>query len=93
MKGKKGTDKAYSIRPALKDKFRPQEAKEKIEKIVKEKLENKEISPKDFDQWTAEISETCKEALKKLGKDKRYKFLVQCVICENLYQGVRVGSR
>ena len=40
MKGKKGSDKAYSIRPAFKDKFRPQEAKEKIEKIVKDKLEN-----------------------------------------------------
>ena len=36
-KPKKGsaTDKAYSIRPAFKDKFRPQEAKEKIEKLVK----------------------------------------------------------
>ena len=77
MPGKKGSsDKAYSIRPAFKDKFRPQEAKEKIEKLVKDKLEKAEISPKDFDQWTADISESCKEELKGLGKDKRYKFLV-----------------
>ena len=46
MKGKKGNEKAYSIRPAFKDKFRPQEAKEKIEKIIKEKLENQKIDPK-----------------------------------------------
>ena len=31
MPGKKGTDNKYSIRPAFKDRFRPQEAKEKIE--------------------------------------------------------------
>ena len=31
--------------------------------------------------------------LKELGKDKRYKFLVQCIVGANCGQGVRVGTR
>ena len=34
----KGGEKTYQIRPPFKDKFRPGEAKEKIEKIVHNKL-------------------------------------------------------
>ena len=34
------SNKTYQIRPPFKDKFRPAEAKEKIEKIVREKLKN-----------------------------------------------------
>ena len=32
-------EKTYQIRPQFKDKFRPQEAKERIEKLVKDKLQ------------------------------------------------------
>ncbi len=34
------SNKTYQIRPPFKDKFRPGEAKERIERIVKEKLKN-----------------------------------------------------
>ncbi len=34
------SNKTYQIRPTFKEKFRPAEAKEKIEKILKEKLKN-----------------------------------------------------
>ena len=34
------TQRNYQIRPPFKDKFRPSEAKEMIEKIVEERLKN-----------------------------------------------------
>ena len=49
---KRQGEKAYNIRPAFKDKFRPQEAKEKVEKIVKNTLEKTQYDPKRLDEWT-----------------------------------------
>ena len=42
---------------------------------------------------TKDIADETKLELKNLGKDKRYKFLVQCTIGKNDGKGVRVGSR
>ena len=72
----KEKEKTYQIRPPFKDKFRPQEAKEKIEAIVHEKLKGKQIQSTEYPQITKEIADQCKKALRELGKDKRYKFLV-----------------
>jgi hypothetical protein len=57
-----------------------QEAKERIEKIVKEKLKGLNFSATEYQGWCKEIADETKAELKSLGKDKRYKFLVQCVI-------------
>ena len=38
-------EKTYQIRPLFKDKFRPAEAKERIEKIVHEHLKGKQKTP------------------------------------------------
>ena len=70
-----------------------QEAKERIEKIVKAKLQGVQFSNAEYQGWCKEIADETKAELKSLGKDKRYKFLVQCVIGQNIGQGVRVGSR
>ena len=40
-----------------------------------------------------EIADEAKQELKSLGKDKRYKYIVQVIIGQNNGQGVRVGSR
>ena len=37
-KDQKQGEKTYQIRPAFRDNFKPQEAKERIDKIVKDKL-------------------------------------------------------
>lgn len=37
----------------------------------------------EYAQWTKEIAEEVKTTLKNMGKDKRYKFLVQVIIGEN----------
>ena len=86
-------EKTYQIRPQFKDKFRPTEAKEKIEQIVHETLKGKTKQPGEYPVLTKDIADQCRKALKDLGKDKRYKFLVQCVLGQNKGQGVRVGSR
>ena len=86
-------EKTYQIRPQFKDKFRPAEAKERIEKIVHEQLKGKQKNAAELNTLTKEIADQCKKELKDLGKDKRYKFLVQCILGANIGQGVRVGSR
>lgn len=47
----------------------------------------------EYPTWTKEIADQVKATLKNMGKDKRYKYLVQVIIGENKGQGVRVGSR
>ena len=77
-------EKSYQIRPPFKDKFRPQEAKEKLEKVVKERLDGvKTFSEKDKGTYTKEIADLCKQEMRNLGKDKRYKFIVQCIMGQN----------
>ena len=90
---KEKKEKTYQIRPQFKDKFRPGEAKEKIEKIVHEHLKGKTKTPQELNQLSKEIADQVKKELKDLGKDKRYKFLVHCILGQNIGQGVRVGSR
>ena len=89
-KSKKDGQKAestYQIRPLFKDKFRPNDAKKVMDKVVKEILDEKtEYNEKEVLQWSREIADGCKHALKsseKVGKD-RYKFLVQAMIGPNL---------
>ena len=87
-------EKTYQIRPQFKDKFRPGEAKEKIEKIVHNKLKvSSNYTAQELNNLNKEIANECMHELKALGKDKRYKFSVQCVLGHNIGQGVRVGSR
>ena len=69
-------EKTYQIRPLFKDKFRPQEAKEKIEKIVRKKLVGTTVNIAEINNLCKEISDETKQELKALGKDKRYKFVV-----------------
>ena len=39
------------------------------------------------------LADGVKSELKKMGKDARYKYIVQCVVGVNQGQGVRMGSR
>ena len=51
------------------------------------------FNPSDVPSLTKEIADDTKAGMKELDKDKRYKFLVQCILGANIGQGVRVGSR
>ena len=57
-------EKTYQIRPQFKDKFRPGEAKERMEKIVHEHLKGKndkglekQPTPAELNQLTKEIAD------------------------------------
>tara|TARA_B110000285_G_C14536376_1_gene343016 strand:- start:215 stop:478 length:264 start_codon:yes stop_codon:yes gene_type:complete len=80
----KSGEKTYQIRPQFKDKFRPGEAKEKLEKIVHNKLKtNSVFTAQELNQLTKDIAAECLHELKALQKDKRYKFLIQCTLGHN----------
>ena len=70
-----------------------QEAREKMNEIVKTKLQGKTFNPAELNQWAKEIADETKATLKSLGKDRRYKYVVQCTLGQNIGQGVRIGSR
>ena len=86
-------EKTYQIRPLFKDKSRPQEAPEKMEQIVKKKLQGVTFNAQELNNWAKEIADETKVELRALNRDKRYKYLVQCTIGFNQGQGVRIGSR
>ena len=50
-------EKTYQIRPQFKDKFRPAEAKERIEKIVHENLKGKQKTAQELQLLTKEIAD------------------------------------
>ena len=54
------SNKTYQIRPSFKDKFRPAEAKEKIEKILAAKLKNAQYQSNELPQWTRDIADQTK---------------------------------
>ena len=51
------------------------------------------FNPGEVASMTKDIADETKAGMKELDKDKRYKFLVQCILGANIGQGVRVGSR
>ena len=50
---------------------------------MREKLKNAQYNSSELPQWTREIADGAKHELKALGKDKRYKYLVQVIIGHN----------
>ncbi|PCI31027.1 hypothetical protein COB52_00545 [Candidatus Kaiserbacteria bacterium] len=54
------------MRPPFKDKFRPSEAKELIEKIVEDRLKNQTYLTDQVSNWTKEIADEVKQKLKTL---------------------------
>ena len=64
-----------------------------MEEIVKKKLQGVTFNPQEINNWAKDIADETKSELRGMNKDKRYKYLVQCTIGQNVGQGVRIGSR
>ena len=64
-----------------------------MEAIVKKKLQGAQFNASELNNWAKEIADETKAELRANDKDKRYKYLVQCIIGQNVGQGVRIGSR
>ena len=100
---------SYQIRPPFKDKFRPAQAKDAIEKIIPElvkqaqqnagsgKKRTEEGEEEEAEDWKSELAKTLsaqsKQTLINLKKDERYKYIVQTTVGENNGQGMKVQSR
>ncbi len=50
----------YLVQPPFKDKFRPAEAKQEIERIVKKHLADKSYNSPDLTNWTKDIADETK---------------------------------
>ena len=66
-------NKTYQIGPVFKDKFRPAEARDKINQIIEDKIKSVSVSSPDLVNLTKELAEQTKREMKSLDKDKRYK--------------------
>ena len=86
-------NKTYQTGPAFKDKFRPQEAKDKIQQIIEDKIKSVTVSLPELSTLTKDLAEQTKREMKLLDKDKRYKIALQVICGQNDRQGVRIGSR
>ena len=51
-----------------------------MEAIVKKKLQGTQFNAQELNNWAKEIADETKMELRALVKDKRYKYLVQCII-------------
>mmetsp|Transcript_31592 Transcript_31592/g.41854 ORF Transcript_31592/g.41854 Transcript_31592/m.41854 type:complete len:93 (+) Transcript_31592:230-508(+) len=50
-------------------------------------------SEHEIQQLVKELAEESKKCVRQLGKDARYKYLIQVIVGQNKGQGVRMGSR
>merc|ERR1712066_1038201 len=73
-------------------KFLPSKVTGVIERVMTEYFRDKEYSAEEAKQWTLELSNDIKTAVKELAIP-RYKIIVQVVIGEQASQGVRVASK
>ena len=64
-----------------------------IQKLVEERVSQGQINPDQLPSLTKELADKSKNALKGLGFDKRYKYMVQVVVGQNTGYGIRMGSR
>ena len=82
----------YIMAPTEDEKFSPAAVKSVIDAVLSEKLTGKEYAEDDAKEWSIEICEDVKAAVKATVYH-RYKIIVQVTIGELRDQGVRVASR
>ena len=77
-KNKAEVKKTYQLQPAIKDKFRPAEAKAMIEAEIEKRLKANPVqNPNDYQVLVRDLADKCKQALRGgMEKDKRYKYMV-----------------
>ncbi|KAJ3007970.1 Tctex1 domain-containing protein 2 [Thoreauomyces humboldtii] len=83
---------AYSIRPTIKQKFRPALITKVIHQALADRLTGATYQADTCTQWTKEIADDIKNRLKELDLP-RYKYIVNVVIGEMKGEGVRMGCR
>ena len=80
------TPPAYSARPAR------NQVQTLINTVQTSLLQGQSYSPDAAAAWTKQLSDTVRDRLRDLGKD-RYKFIVQVTLGEQRTEGVHCGCR
>ena len=60
--------------------------------MIDKKLQNMP-NENEIHQLVKDLAEESKKCVRALGKDSRYKYLIQVIVGQNKGQGVRMGSR
>eukprot|EP00414_Alexandrium_minutum_P004245 CAMPEP_0113819564 /NCGR_PEP_ID=MMETSP0328-20130328/802_1 /TAXON_ID=39455 /ORGANISM="Alexandrium minutum" /LENGTH=127 /DNA_ID=CAMNT_0000787497 /DNA_START=89 /DNA_END=472 /DNA_ORIENTATION=+ /assembly_acc=CAM_ASM_000350 len=85
-------ENTYIMQPKDEEKFLPSKVSETIERVMNDYFKDKEYSVEDAKNWTLDVSNDIKAAVKELNIP-RYKIIVQVVIGEQASQGIRVASK
>merc|ERR1712039_314674 len=85
-------ENTYIMEPKDDEKFLPSKVTGVIDRVMNEYFKDKEYSAEEAKQWTLELSNDIKTAVKELAIP-RYKIIVQVVIGEQASQGIRVASK
>ena len=64
-----------------------------MQKVVEDRVNNADFKPDMLPALTKEMADKCKNAIKSLDFDKRYKYMVQVCCGQNTGYGIRMGSR
>jgi tctex1 domain-containing protein 2 len=87
-----GEENAYRVEPAYANKFKEKEARDIVQRALKEKLSGATYHPDNTSTWAKEIADDIKQELKE--KDwARYKYVVHVVIGEQKGEGLKVACR
>lgn len=80
------------MRPSIKEKWRPGEARPHVEKVITEKLKDIEFyDAEESKLWAKDIGRDVKDEMKNMEKDVNYKYCVNVVIGEKKGQGVQAS--
>jgi hypothetical protein len=66
-----------------------------MQKVIEDRVNNTQvpISNDQLPALTKEMADKCKNAIKALDNDKRYKYMVQALVGQNTGYGIRQGTR
>jgi len=66
-----------------------------MQKVIEDRVNgvNVNITNDQLPALTKEMADKCKNAIKALDNDKRYKYMVQALVGQNSGYGIRQGTR
>ena len=64
-----------------------------MQKVIEDRINNANFTNDQLPGLTKEMADKCKNAIKSLDFDKRYKYMVQALVGHNSGYGIRQGTR
>lgn len=86
------TSETYQIRPDHDYKFKTTMVKEMIHSVLNDELGGKTYNKDEAEVWIKAIANTLRGRVREMPF-KKYKYIVQVVICEQHGAGIKIGAR